>query len=250
MKNNNLIKIGSQTAKNGFKNEKNIASKFDNWRTDPEAKLWLHIMGYDFDEIKNVKAVIIPREKTDVQVQIEIEIKDALSRENLQVKLVSTRSGFNQVDKRWVDKYAELWSIPENIILLLKHFTGEMKPNIDNPKDSRRMFLDEFTKENRQLIINFFSINKPLIVNDILRGRGPFAAEWILVAQKITSDARWVLKPMNIAINHFSSGNVELSPHGSLKIGSITVQRKGGDGGRATANMLQCKIDPAKLFDI
>lgn len=32
--------------------------------------------------------------------------------------------------------------------------------------------------------------------------------------------------------------------------GHITIQRKGGDGGRDTANMLQFKIDPTDLFDI
>ena len=30
----------------------------------------------------------------------------------------------------------------------------------------------------------------------------------------------------------------------------ITMQRKGGDGGRITANMLQFKINPAELFEI
>ncbi len=112
------------------------------------------------------------------------------------------------------------------------------------------MFLDEFHIDNQQLILKFFSSNKPLIVNDILRGRGPLAAEWILVAQKVVSEARWILQPMNIAINHYSSGDVELSPRGSLKIGRITVQRKGGDSGRPSANMLQFKIDPTELFDI
>lgn len=33
-----LVKIGSQTAKNGFKNEKDIAKKFNNWKEDEEAK--------------------------------------------------------------------------------------------------------------------------------------------------------------------------------------------------------------------
>ncbi len=30
----------------------------------------------------------------------------------------------------------------------------------------------------------------------------------------------------------------------------VTQKRKGGDGGRNTANMLQFKINPAELFDI
>lgn len=56
---------------------------------------------------------------------------------------------------------------------------------------------------------------------------------------------------MNEAINYyFGNGEVRISPRGSLKIGHITIQRKGGDGGRDTANMLQFKIDPTDLFDI
>ncbi|VEG85476.1 R.HinP1I restriction endonuclease [Campylobacter upsaliensis] len=40
------------------------------------------------------------------------------------------------------------------------------------------------------------------------------------------------------------------SPQGSLKIGKVTMQRKGGDGGKESAKMLQFKIDPCKLLHI
>lgn len=89
-----------------------------------------------------------------------------------------------------------------------------------------------------------------LIVSDILRGRGEFSAEWVLVAQKIENNARWVLKNINEVIQYYSKGEVEMSPRGSINIGRIGVQRKGGDGGRPTANMLQFKIDPTELFDL
>ena len=56
---------------------------------------------------------------------------------------------------------------------------------------------------------------------------------------------------INAVMNHyFDNGKVEISPRGSLKIGKITMQRKGGDGGRETANMLQFKLDPAEIFSI
>ena len=55
---------------------------------------------------------------------------------------------------------------------------------------------------------------------------------------------------MNIAVNHFSQGNVIITKRGNFTIGKITMQRKGGDGGRITANMLQFKINPAELFEI
>ena len=54
-----LIKLGSRTAKRGFKTEKDIANKFNNWQIDEDAQQWLTIMGYKLDEIEKVKAIII-----------------------------------------------------------------------------------------------------------------------------------------------------------------------------------------------
>jgi len=244
-----LIKKGSQTAKDGFKNEKDIVSKFNNWENDDEAKSWLRIMGYKLSEIEYVTAIILSGFKTDVQIQVSIKLKRVLDIENLQVKLVSNKRGFNQIDKRWVDKYVEMWAIPDNIKNILKKFTGELKPTIKNTRDKRRTFINEFSKTNQEKIVAWIEANKALIVNDILKGRGKFAAEWMLVAQKIEADARWVLKPINFVINYFGNGKVKITKRGSIKIGNITMQRKGGDGGRPTANMLQFKINPAALFN-
>jgi hypothetical protein len=248
-KKNKLILQGSNTAKNGFKNEDDIVEKFNNWNTDNEAKIWLKIMEYNFNDIESVKAVKLSGYKTDVQVQVTIKLKDIIDVENLQVKLVSNENGFNQIDKRWIDKYIELWNIPENISLLLKHYTGELKPNILNPKDLRRMFANEFSIQEQELLLNWLKQNKSLIINDILKGRGKFSSEWMLVAQKTNKNARWVLKPINIVLNYFGNGDVVITKKGNFRIGKITMQRKGGDGGRKTANMLQFKINPAELFD-
>ncbi|STO99978.1 type II R-M system restriction endonuclease [Helicobacter canadensis] len=58
---------------------------------------------------------------------------------------------------------------------------------------------------------------------------------------------QWILKPINEVIN-FYSGEVRITEKGSLKIGKITIQRKGGDGGRESAKMLQFKLNPCELF--
>ena len=71
----------------------------------------------------------------------------------------------------------------------------------------------------------------------------------MLVALKVEQNARWILKPINVVINHFGNGDVIITKQGNIKIGNITMQRKGGDGGRKTAQMLQFKINPAELFD-
>jgi len=244
------IRLGSRTAKRGFKTERDVAGKFNNWRVDEDAQQWLAIMGYDLKEIEKVKAVIITgSHKTDVQVQITIYLKEAIAAENISVKLVSNPQGFNQVDKRWIDKYVAMWNIPENITGALKLFTGEIKPTKGNLRDPRRMFLDEMDAQIQKLIVNFFGENKVLVVSDILKGSDEFPVNWMMVVlKKENENPEWVLKHINHVLNVFGGGEVRITHRGSLRIGEITMQRKGGDAGRDTSKMLQFKINPVELF--
>ncbi|MDD3436630.1 MAG: hypothetical protein PHC64_05715 [Candidatus Gastranaerophilales bacterium] len=240
--------LGSKTSKDGFKNENDIINKFNNWQSDEDAKKWLLIMQYKLNEIEYVKAIKISGEKTDVQIQITIKLKKAICAENLQVKLVSNKKGFNQIDKRWLKNYDLLWNIPKSVYELLQHYTGEVPPKITSPKDKRRMFANEFFQNEQELLKNFLTTNKTMIISDILKGRGRFSAEWMLVIRKLKENTDWVLKPMNFVLNYYT-GDVEITKQGNFKIGKITMQRKGGDNGRETAKMLQFKINPAELFE-
>lgn len=169
------IRLGSRAAKRGFETERDVVDEFNNWKDNEDAQQWLTIMGYDLKEIEKVKAIIITgSHKTDVQVQITIYLKEAIAVENLSIKLVSNPQGFNQVDKRWIDKYVEMWNIPESIAKALKLFTGEIKPKRKDLRDPRRMFLDEMDVLSQKLIIDFFSENRILIVSDILKGSDEF----------------------------------------------------------------------------
>ncbi len=249
-----LINRGSTTAKNGFKNEDFAIAEFNNWKDSELALLWLKAMNYDLTDIESVQATKVKGSfKTDIQVEIKIEIKlkSLTDIQNLQVKLVSNPKGFNQIDKRWLKKYNELWNIPNDVYELLQYFIGEKSPKIDNPRDARRMFADEFSEDEQQLLLKFFNDNQILIVNDVLKGRGKFSAEWMLVILKLkdTDIIDWALEPINKVLNHFGNGEIFITPRGSFKIGNITIQRKGGDNGRETANMLQFKINPAELVD-
>lgn len=244
----NTAEKGSQIAKNGFKNEAEVVGKFNNWKNDNEAKEWLIIMKYKLAEIEFVKAIVVHGYKADINLQVQIKLKKAIDIENIQVKLVSQKRGFNQIDKRWLDNYQKLWNMPENILNILKYFTGEQKP-YKPTKDKRRMLFNEMNEEEKQIILDWFKQNKVLILSDIIKGRGEFAAEWMLVAQQIQNNAKWVLKNINEVLNFYAQGEVQFSQRGSLNIGQVGMQRKGGDGGRSTANMLQFKIDPTKLFE-
>jgi hypothetical protein len=247
---NDLVSRGSKTAKDGFCNEDFVIEVFNNWKDNILGQNWIEKMGYSLREIEYVKAEKIKGSfKADIQVQVSIKLKSLIDAQNLQIKLASNLVGFNQVDKRWVSSYAEMWNMPEKIVQILKYFTGEIPPYILNPADNRRMFMNEFEEEDQNLLIKFIKENQALIVCDILKGRGQFSAEWMLVILK-NGDLRWCLEPMNFCLNFFGNGEVEITKQGSIKIGKITIQRKGGDGGRKTAQMLQFKINPCLLFDL
>lgn len=246
-----MITLGSKTAKGGFRNEKDVINKFNKWQTDKVAQEWLEEMGYAVKDIEYVKAEKVRGQyKADIQVRVRVVIKLKSQEDliNLQVKLVSNPQGFNQIDKRWVNKYVELWNIPQGITKILKLFTGEIKPAKNDLRDPRRMFLDEMNESDQSDLINFFNKNKILIISDLLKGRTELSADWVLVILKANGESRWVLKSINEAMNTLGNGDIRVTERGSLRIGKILMQRKGGDRGRETANMLQFKVNPVELF--
>lgn len=272
-------RLGSRTAKGGFANEKVICEKFDNWRTDLNAQDWLGIMGYDIANIAKLKAIQIPTriskkdyekycltpeeyketvrfKKADAQIQLRIKIGDLFCVENISIKKANTSSNFNQIDKRPVSTYQDIWGFDDEIAKWLKLFTGELKPSdykheleSSTLKDTRRLLMNEMPKKYAEMIINFLSDNKIVIISDILRGRGVFAAEWMLATMydQDNDETQWNLVNINQAIDHYSKGNVEMSPRGSIKIGKITLQRKGGT---PDPKSLQFKFKPLEIFNI
>jgi hypothetical protein len=111
------------------------------------------------------------------------------------------------------------------------------------------MYLNELDARTQKAVIDFFTVNREKILHDLFSGDGAHAAGWVMVALKSTDKTRWVLKSDADTIKFFGEGKVEITRAGNLKVGRITVQRKGGDGGRESAKMLQFKINPALLFN-
>ena len=274
------VRLGSQTAKGGFQNEDEIRDKFNDWQSDPDARNWLEAMNYRISEIQQVKAAKPHGQKADVEVRVKTNLGERV--EGISIKLVSNPQGFNQIDKRWLKTYAQMWDIPDDVHSALKLFVGEVAPT-KTGRDARRMFLNELSEPQQQAVVDFFSTHREQIVSDLFAGDGDHAAGWIMVtlkgADSATSDKKsldpdkkntdkkntdiptvtsgqaqekpdWILCSTADAVAFFGSGEVQITPAGSLKIGRITMQRKGGDNGRASANMLQFKINPTELFEL
>lgn len=241
---------GSKIAKAGFANEVEAVSKFNEWECDSDAQNWLQIMGYNLTKIKSVNAKVIPRQKADVEVEITSKFDN--NKEYIQVKLVSNKRGYNQVDKRWVSDYAKLLGIPSDIENTLKRFTGEIEPNIDNPRDPRRMFIDEFDQNERYWLKVWLEQHRIDVMKLILQGDGEIKPNWLLISNQVEDNTKWELVSMNDAIKFYSeycTYSIKETKKGNLKIGKVTMQRKGGDAGRKTANMLQFKLDPMEIFN-
>ncbi len=240
------VELGSNTAKNGFKNEDEIRDKFNNWRVDEDARVWLAAMNYKVAEIESVTAAKPHGEKADVEVRIKTKLGE--KDEGISIKLVSSPTGFNQIDKRWLATYAKMWKMPVEVSTALRSFVGEVPPSKAG-RDPKRMYLNELDPATQKAVVDFFTINKDEIVSDLFAGDGLHAAGWVMVAFKATDKPRWIIRSSADTIKFCSEGKVEITRTGNLKIGRVTMQRKGGDGGRETAKQLQFKINPVQLFD-
>lgn len=239
------IERGSQTAKNGFKNEDEIRDKFNNWKTDEDARMWLAAMNYKVNEIESVVAAKPHGEKADVEVRIKTTSGEKI--EGISIKLVSSPNGFNQIDKRWLATYVKMWKMPAQVVAALKLFVGETLPT-KLSRNAKRMFINELEPAQQKAVVDFFTLKRDEIVSDLFAGDGDTRADWVMVALKSTDKPRWIIRSSTDTIKFFGSGPVEITRNGNLKIGRITMQRKGGDAGRETAKMLQFKINPALLF--
>lgn len=271
---NEKQQIGSKTAKGGFANEHEIVKKFENYLTDDEVQQWLNIMGYDYLKINKLVAVHIPTrlnrnkmevfgisdeqfeftqrfKKADVQIQLTIMIDDMIYVENISLKKADLKSNFNQVDKRPVKIYQEMWHFDDDIAEILKQFTGEIQPTKEQAiklRDKRRWYLDELPHEKVEKLLKFMNENKYLIVSDILKGRGMLSAEWFLVTRLNPDGSKdWILKNINEVINFYAQDNAKMNENGNLVIGQLTAQRKGGT---PDPTSLQFKIKPLALFEM
>jgi hypothetical protein len=82
-----------------------------------------------------------------------------------------------------------------------------------------------------------------------MKGRGGLSANWMLVTRlnRENKTTTWTLRDINVVMNFFGSGDICISPKGSLYIGKITMQRKGGT---PDPTKLQFKIKTCQLFNL
>jgi len=215
-------------------------------------------MGYDIKKIKKIKAELTRKLKAGTS-KADVIVNMDSKKERISIKKYS--ASFNQIDKRWADNYVSLWEIPSNTLNALKKYSGEkgFQPSdflddseVAKLKDSRRFFMDELPINEKKSIIDFFTKKLNQVVSDLLKGRGENCADWLLVVKYDDNNSIETSKiiPIDKAIDYYSQGGISISSKGVIKIGKITLQRKGGDAGRKTAQMLQFKFSPNDVLNL
>ena len=167
-------------------------------------------------------------------------------------------ASFNQIDKRRVAVFADLWKMPVAVADSLRMYCGEEGHRPDDTcrpisalRDPRRFFMDELPDGQKEQAVSFLNKNKKKIIQDVMAGQGRGAARCMLaVEERLGSPSKSALVNMNDVIRHYAEGPALITKTGNLRLGRITIQRKSGDAGKRTAQMLQFKFSPRDLFAV
>lgn len=237
------MSIGRSIALSGKNSEKNfrdfIETKSGLLRLEKELKV----------KAKTAKAhVLAGRGKTDITVSLSNNNKTV----DLNISLKKYKANFNQIERRSVSSFGELYNAPKDVIRLLDLFVGNIDPinyNGKKTKSNKRMFLNEFSIGDQNKIIYFFQrIIRSLIKNLLVGFDKKNKPSILALSTSETNFSACRLMTMDEAINKLiGDGKASITPRGSLKIGNITLQRKGGDNGAESANDLQWKFKPKDL---
>lgn len=171
----------------------------------------------------------------------------------ISLKTYKPKVAFSQANRGTVDTYARDLKMPDLVSQTLRRFA------VAEP-DGDRTMLNEAPEDSKQAVLTFFEKYQRQIISHVLRGKEHAAlkADWLMLHeepdadwQDLVGDKRfWRLYSMSTVIECCCSIRPNITKKGNLVVGlGITLQRKGGDGGRPTANDLQFKINPKKVIE-
>ena len=248
MKRDAAWNLGSETAKAGFKNERDIVRLLNQNPPSQTGLGLLGLFGLDLPQGCRFSAELISKAKADISISIQSPSGDTTNLPT-QVKLVSNARGFNQIDKRWVRDYQQLWGMPDEVAHSLRLFSGEIPHTRANTRTEKRLFADELSSEEQLTLLRYLSDHRAVIAATTFKGSQGLPAEWLMIVLMLDDETKRVyVYPMQQVIDFYFDTQPAITPRGSIKFGKVTIQRKGGDRGRPSANMIQFKIDPTEII--
>ena len=174
----------AKAALGGFRNEDWVVAEFNNWHCGYWARDWLQTMGHDPDKIEHLCAQTTRKmgymNKADVLVLVEDQVE--------WVSVKKFTASFNQIDKRWTDRYAKEWKMPQNVVEVFKKYCGEEEYRPidlhDQTADSRRYKMNEMSEEERRIALEFLTENQKKIAKSVISGSGKASAKWMLIVEE------------------------------------------------------------------
>lgn len=167
---------------------------------------------------------------------------------NLQVKKHAANR-FGQVDRRWTQQLID--DIPD-----LNGATGEMLQKlceipllpcgrlVDPSKTRVLLSTENYTPEQLTQLTQTLESNKRAIVETVLLGTDPATQPHHLcgIEYKETG-AQVMMYRMNDVVEHLLTFEFAITPrHSVIKLGPLSIQRKGGDNKRKSGNNIQFKL--------
>jgi len=185
----------------------------------------------------------------------------------ISVKEFDIRADYNHIERNFVDIYAQRWNMPSDVYETLKLYVGEVDQNgkpisIENLEreaeqlntspgrlsKQRRKLLNQMDEQKIKALKKFFEENKRKILEDAFLGKEDI--KFFIIAKKEEKVCYYIL-PAEKVLSVYESGGIEITRRGNLKVGEVTLQRKGGDHRTAhgwrdrSASQLQFKIRPS-----
>ena len=158
-------------------------------------------------------------------------------------------TAFNQIKRCSVARFKEEFVVPDDVIDILYKYTEDKKKLLAgnySPKELNRLL--EFLNENR----------RPLLTSAFTGKDKKPKANWLLIHEwkfpnwrrNIAKKASSQLISMQKVLNLFDGFEVSYTKRGTITFGAgVTLQRKGGDNGKDSANDLQFKLRIKPLRD-
>jgi hypothetical protein len=258
-------KLASKAAKRGLRAENRIINAIN---TSNEAgRKIIKAM----EDLSGLRLVPCHASKCSPRAKADIAITSNGRRTLISVKEFDADIGYdyNHVERKYVDFYAQKWSMPSDVYMALKKFVGEVDAN-GNPisieelekeakllgtspgklSKKRRTPLNQMDPQTIENIKGFFNKNKMKILKDVFIGDEPI--EFFIIAKQQTGFIYYYVLPTEDVLNIYSEGEVKVTPYGNLLIGRVELQRKHGDHWTKhgwvdkSASQLQFKIKPSE----
>jgi len=237
--------VHSASAKRGFKAEKLLIERINAHSVDTAWVVEEAIGQVGYGEIIAQKPG--SKEKPDI-----ILLEQEIVRAGISIKTFGTGRGSNQVFRTPVAQYELEWDVPHDVAALIRNFVGI-------GESLSRVFFNQVDDNEANAVTNFFTQVQPHVVSSILAGKASAAlrADWIMLheakdnkwQERVGDRDFWKMYPMAKVIDICCSETPAITAQGGLRLGlGLTMQRKGGDGGKYSANDLQFKMSPRAIL--